>query len=297
MSRWISVVLAGWVGACAGPDVAVEVDDPTGGVTTGGGVAATTSSTSDSSDSSATGTGVATDGASDDADTSGFIVMGDAGPPAFQCELSAQDCPRAYKCTPYANDGGAVFNATRCVPLAPDPVGVGEACHWDGIDSGQDDCDADTLCWDTDPRGNGTCAQTCFDEAGMCPPTYSCTYGIPALCKAECIPLLLDACPLGRGCYPINDVFVCAADASGDVGGYGDPCDFINSCDPGHVCVGADAFTECASAVGCCSRVCDTSAPVPDAPCTLPDQVCESWFVAGMAPAGYEDVGVCVLPQ
>jgi hypothetical protein len=49
----------------------------------------------------------------------------------------------------------------------------------------------------------------------------------------------------------------------------------------------------CEGATGCCSPLCDLTDPMP--PC-LPDQVCLPWYEAGMAPAGYENVGACALP-
>ena len=44
-------------------------------------------------------------------------------------------------------------------------------------------------------------------------------------------------------CYPrgINEVFTCVPDASGEMGVYGDPCEYINVCDPGLFCASAES--------------------------------------------------------
>ena len=49
------------------------------------------------------------------------------------CDLWEQDCPEGEKCNPWANDGGASWNALRCVPIDPNPDGVGEPCTVSGI--------------------------------------------------------------------------------------------------------------------------------------------------------------------
>ncbi|MEX1367836.1 MAG: ribulose phosphate epimerase, partial [Nannocystaceae bacterium] len=102
--------------------------------------------------------------------------------------------------------------------------------------------------------------------------------------------------PDGQACYPINGSFSCGPDASGDAGAPGDPCEFINVCDPGSVCLDASAWPDCAGSVGCCSPVCDISLPDPDAQCPGEGQTCQPWYEQETVPIGYEDVGVCALP-
>ena len=51
-----------------------------------------------------------------------------------------------------------------------------------------------------------------------------------------CNPLDPMACEDGTGCYAVGDLFHCAPDASADGGAPGDPCEFINACDPGSFC-------------------------------------------------------------
>jgi hypothetical protein len=257
------------------------------------------------------GTGAATGdtGAMDD-DTgtpppSGFITMNDgSGGVSFECDLFAQDCNEGEKCMPWANDGGPAWNATRCSPLDPNPAQVGDECMVEGTGvSGIDNCDIGLMCWNVDETGVGTCEDMCTGsaEAPICEnPDDTCAQandGAIVLCLPECDPLLQE-CDEGQACYPINDAFSCAPDASGDPGVHGDPCEYINSCDPGFICIGADAHTNCMSGNGCCSAVCSLQDSMVTDPCPALDagQSCEAWFVEGMAPPGYEDIGVCALP-
>ena len=238
--------------------------------------------------------------------TVGFITMTDGGGGvSFECDLFAQDCMAGEKCMPWANDGGPAWNATRCSPLDPNPAQVGDECMVEGSGvSGIDNCDIGLMCWNVDETGVGICEDMCTGsaEAPICEnPDDTCSQandGAIVLCLPECDPLIQE-CEDGQACYPINDAFACAPDASGDDNGvHGDPCEFINSCDPGNICIGADAHSNCAGAIGCCSSTCSVMDPNSDADCAGLDagQSCEAWVVEGMAPPGYEDVGVCALP-
>lgn len=64
-------------------------------------------------------------------------------------------------------------------------------------------------------------------------------------------------CAEGEGCYHDGDAFVCAPDASGWGGSRGEPCEYINACDAGLVCV-ADAFDDCAGD-SCCTLYCSVT--------------------------------------
>ena len=79
------------------------------------------------------------------------------------CNLWTDDCPRGEKCMPWADDGGGVWNSTRCVPIAPDPRQPGERCTVEeSPSSGIDDCAAHSLCWFVDPATNvGVCIAMC----------------------------------------------------------------------------------------------------------------------------------------
>jgi hypothetical protein len=230
-----------------------------------------------------------------------FLGCSDFGGVVDECDTFAQDCPAGFKCTVWANDGGPAWNATRCVRVVPDPAAVGEPCTAEGSGaSGIDDCALGGICWNVDERLQGTCADFCMGspESPQCPEDFLCAIssGPLALCLGTCDPLG-DDCPDGEACYPVNESFTCSPDASGEFGAYGDTCEFINACDSGLICIGADAFGDCVGGIGCCSPVCDVTAMDPDAPCTSPGQGCQAWYRVGQAPAGYEDVGVCALPQ
>jgi hypothetical protein len=230
---------------------------------------------------------------------SSFITMSDGGGGvSFECDVFEQNCDPGFKCSAWANDGGPHWNATKCVPLDPDPDHAGEPCTVEGVGlSGIDSCALGALCWEIDDEGVGVCQDFCQGsaEAPVCDdPETQC--GGPRdfpMCLPSCCPVEQD-CHEGQGCYPASDNFLCAPDASGDAGGFGDPCAFINACAPGLLCIGADVVTDCVGAVGCCSPVCTIGSPV----CSdlNPGMDCEAWFAEGQAPAGLEHVGVCAVP-
>ena len=91
--------------------------------------------------------------------------------------------------------------------------------------------------------------------------------------------------------------------ASGEEGQEYDACEYGNACDPGLLCAGLgnDDSGKCdAQVIGCCLAFCDLTAPAPqctsaqDNPNSLVE--CVSWYEEGMAPPGYENVGVCIVP-
>jgi len=215
----------------------------------------------------------------------------------FECDFFQQDCPFGEKCMPWANDGGSQWNALRCSPIVDDPDGVGEACTAEGSGlSGIDSCELGSMCWDVDPVTlEGECVAFCVgsEAAPTCEdPDSSCAISgdsVLALCFPNCNPLAQD-CDAGDACYPINDGFQCAPDASGEVGAPGDECEFINVCDPGSACLPIEHVPGCAGLAGCCSSFCDLT--MEPAPC-LPGQECLPWYEEGQAPPKYENVGIC----
>lgn len=117
--------------------------------------------------------------------------------------------------------------------------------------------------------------------------------------QPSCHPLQQD-CPEGEACYPIDGVWQCAPDASGDTGAYGDPCDADDACDPGLACLNPNALPPglpCEAAAGCCTVLCDFSDPAASLTCpsAKAGQLCLPWYPEGEAPRGYEDVGACSL--
>ncbi|MEM7152268.1 MAG: hypothetical protein AAF799_05465 [Myxococcota bacterium] len=219
----------------------------------------------------------------------------------LDCDPYAQDCPAGQKCAWWGSDGGGAWNSTRCVPIADDPAEPGEPCTVEGSGTtGLDDCRLGSMCWDVDPKLlEGTCVEQCTgDESNpSCEnPQTTCAISADglALCLPSCNPLQPSDCPEEQGCYPISTSWRCAPDASGDLGAYGDPCEFINTCDPGLVCVSPSAVPGC-KGFGCCTDVCDLDEPeCKDMELGVE---CTPWTDENSTPIGYEDVGVCALPQ
>jgi hypothetical protein len=236
--------------------------------------------------------------------STGFISDPDGGGVSIECSVWDQDCGEGEKCSAWANDGGSSWNATRCVPLDPNPAQPGDPCTVEGSGvSGIDTCDVSSMCWDVDPEMNvGTCVAFCTgsENAPVCDdPTTSCSIandGTLILCLPTCDPLTQD-CAEGQACYPIDNSFVCAPDASGeDQGADNDPCEFLNACDMGNICVNPAIVQGCpAGSGGCCQNVCDLTADPADQGCDTME-TCEPWFEEGMVTPGFEDVGVCALP-
>ena len=215
-----------------------------------------------------------------------------------RCDLWAQDCPAGTKCMLWANDGGSAWNATKCSPIDPDPDAVGEPCTVVGSGvSGIDSCDLGLMCWDVDPETNeGVCVAHCVGDSSdpkCLEPAHHCVGRTVQLCLPSCCPVEQD-CEEGRACYPAVDTFMCAPDASGESGAFGDPCEFLNVCDPGLFCTAPELVPGCVGS-GCCAPFCDLGSET----CSdfHPDLECVPWFEEGEAPHLYEHTGACVVPQ
>ncbi len=287
----LGVVVVGLVGC--GP----TVDETPVSGTSGGGSSSSTStgtrepaSTSTSSDAS---TGNREPGTTEDegGSSSGVVVPED-------CDVFAQDCPPGYKCAPYSNDGDVSLDDTRCVPVLPDPAGIGETCTPSA--SGLDECDVGQLCWNFDPETQqGECIELCggSPEEPVClqQPEAVCIIsadGVVTPCLLPCDPLG-DDCDAGELCVPAGPSFICAPDAAPDTGALGEPCEFINVCDPGLGCLApVEGVCDEPLGAGCCLPYCSLSAPgCPEGLGCLP------WWEEGDAPEGFEDVGAChVMP-
>jgi hypothetical protein len=240
-----------------------------------------------------------------DTDSCSFLGCDDPTGPEPECSLWAQDCGDGEKCMPWANDGGSAWNAARCSPIDSAPGQPGDPCTVEGSGvSGVDSCDVSAMCWGVDEQNNGTCVSLCQGTEGspLCDdPEATCIIandGFLPLCLPSCDPLLQN-CTDGEACYPSENGFVCAPDASGpDQGAYGDACAYTNACDPSLICAGAAAVPGCDSA-NCCTHFCDLADPEPSADCggVAEGQECLSFFAEGMALPGFEDVGFCTLPE
>jgi hypothetical protein len=264
-----------------------------------------------SSSSSATGTTMAPEEPEPGSDSSSesdgdpgsnFLEHPDGGGGSFECDPFTQSCPAGQKCMYWANDGGGSWNATRCTDVAPNADEVGEPCTVEGSGtSGIDSCVLGAMCWDVNPETNeGTCLELCMgseSEPICADPAMMCAGRGPFLCLPSCCPIEQD-CAEGDGCYPVNDTFYCAPDASGDQGGFGDGCEFINVCNPGLMCLDSSVLPPgypCEDAYGCCTAFCE----IDKTSCSLLDPAleCTPWFEEGSAPPGLELIGACVVPQ
>ena len=190
-----------------------------------------------------------------------------------ECDPFASACPADHKCAPWATNGTA--SSARCVPLPSVPVLPGGNCE---VDLLVDDCAAGSACDE-----EHTCVPFCLD-ASHCGAGQHCSRGPIdfGLCIDLCDPLG-DTCPSDEACYFVGDGFVCAGDASGEGGAYGDPCEFANACAAGLLC---------SPACACCVAPCDTQA----ASCPG-GTACTDIFGPGEAPHPLlEDVGLCERP-
>jgi hypothetical protein len=334
---WMRWLLCGALPVACGDDgIATSDDSTTGGMTTGPSTSTTTptsepsssspqtdgstsddSSTGGGSDSTSlsggstdatTGSSSTTDSTgpivettsttdpSSSSDSSGFIPPPDLGP-AAECDLWMQDCPDGEKCEAWANDGGEVWNAWRCTPIAPVPGQAGDPCVVEGgPTTGIDDCALGLMCFYVDPIAlTGSCVPHCTgapDTPNCDDPSDICAvYNSPWLpmCLHACDPFLQD-CDEAQACYSIDGVFGCFPDASGAAGEQYDECEYLNNCAPGLHCASVDNLPGCGGAT-CCTAWCDlTGFMCPD------DMDCVPLYGAGEAPPGYEEVGFCGVP-
>lgn len=216
------------------------------------------------------------------------------------CDLSLQDCPEGQKCSVVAMSPEDLFQGMFvCVPLDPDPVPPHAACDVFGDPAdGTDNCEAGAICLDPDPSGIGECFAFCdFSQEQLCLPgdfcvgatCQTCTW---SFCDSPCDALDPATCDADETCIPSGDTWTCILDASGDDGQQGDACPFVNTCDPGLVCVDGPAVLGCATD-GCCTTACDTTAPN-----TCPGKgdgvTCKPWYQDGQAPTpALAELGVC----
>jgi hypothetical protein len=215
--------------------------------------------------------------------------------PQPQCDpRRVDDCPSGQKCS-YVVDA-ELGPTNRCVDLLGEKI-QGDSCELIG-DS--DDCAAHRICWATDPDGHGICidfcdaALTCESDAMICSVASD---GLLPLCLPRCDPLAQD-CFLGWGCYPDpGQRWVCDVNRSGATGVHGDPCECLNCCDPGLVCVsGSNVDAEgCGGedgAVGCCAQICELEQELM---CPSEAEQCEAFYDPDAVMEGFENLGICQL--
>jgi len=223
----------------------------------------------------------------------GFVPTPDGGAGAdFECDLYTQNCGSGEKCMPWGR-AGSHWYATRCSPVAANAAAPGMPCTVEEhFASGLDDCERGSMCANVDPSTNqGLCYALPIGSAGnrRCPDAFEVVpLRTPVdACLASCNPLA-PKCPPSHSCYRQQSGvrFACEPDNSGMGGAAGDECRFTTACDPGLVCLHADAWPGC-TGPGCCTPVCNLG--FPDCP-TGTD--CEPWDPPVIVP-GQEDVGVC----
>lgn len=277
--------------------------DESGDATTGGGMGSTSAPGSSTGGMSMSGTTTTGPSSASDPTTGGgcggFLCPPDGGVDA-QCDPKVQDCPEGQKCTAVSPAPGEPWGINTCVE-AKGSSPVGEPCDIEGGKyTGIDNCAVGTICLLSDDDGKGgVCVEFC-DANDNCPNTANaqCVVyndGALPICLASCDPLVQD-CPEGQGCYnSAGDTFVCFKEsAMPGEGGPGSECMFINQCTAGSFCASVEAVANCPmGASGCCTPYCPVSGG--DAPCQMGES-CVAFFEMGMAPPGYEDVGVCVIP-
>ncbi|MGH1343143.1 MAG: hypothetical protein ACRBN8_16415 [Nannocystales bacterium] len=240
---------------------------------------------------STTSTGAAS--SSTDEPTGNTFLIDPDGGVDIECSVFEQACPPGEKCNIWANDGGSMWNATRCVPVDRAPDIPGAPCTVESSPvSGLDSCALGSICWDVDSRTlEGTCVSFCTgsENAPVCEDGLTCAAGnLVFLCLSTCDPLLQN-CVDGEGCYLLDDTLECAPDDSQDAGAAFETCTFPNACDPGLACTDAAVVGLCdEGAETCCTPFCDLKDPT-----CLEGTQCISAFPEGMVPPGYEDVGVC----
>ena len=207
---------------------------------------------------------------------------------ASDCDMVAHDCPNEEKCVPIFE-----YDDSHCVPvLGQVPPGGGCTVR---SEQGLDDCDASSTCVGANEDGTGgTCVAMCWGTYDVleCPENSSCVWaGNSTLCIPACDPIAQDCGP-GLGCFWGNTMFGCN-DTAGNIP-TGQPCGYINDCVPGDFCVDAATLPSCAGSA-CCTQFCNL--PEGDAGCVeQPGTACMPFYEPGMAPEGFEHVGVCILP-
>jgi hypothetical protein len=151
--------------------------------------------------------------------------------------------------------------------------------------------------------GEGVCLAFCdinnmasCADAGL--PDAKCIAfndGVLPLCEDDCDPLAQDCTP-PQGCYAVGDQgFVCTLPGHEDgKGNDGDECYTIQSCQPGLLCANGMGQNGCMSDA-CCTPFCDVNGDGSE--CTDPMESCVPYYEMGMAPPGYEDVGLCFIPE
>jgi hypothetical protein len=282
------------IGATACSRTATSFSDAESSSTTSG-----STSTSDSSETSQTETTTETETETDTGETTmghTFVPMTEFFGESCQCDTFQQDCPEGEKCVPYASTDSGRLDCVKCVTIVGDGQ-PGEACVYGGPQDATDDCGPTSYCFqvmEVDGQSIGVCTPFCqgIPDDPICPMGTDCLIaneGEITLCVAPCDPLLQDCGP-GLGCFFQQQGFFCVVPAQEIP--LGQPCEYYDDCAIGHMCVTQSVLPNCA-AVACCASFCSL---MQGAACPQMGTECVAFFEQGMVPAGYEDVGICVVP-
>lgn len=295
----LTAIVAAWVGNLTAIGCDSGATD-TGGTSsdpgTGEAVTTTTPTTGDPSGGS-TGESTATTTIDDDTTGGGMAGM---------CNVWTQDCPEGQKCMPYSGDGDLAWESLKCTPVVEDPKQAGDVCSpIESSVSGFDNCDKGLMCYGAwlNPKNEGVCLSMCTGSADApeCEdPNKVCVIGndgVVNLCRVECDPLLENCLP-GELCTPTGldaqSTWTCGAKSEGEFSVFS-PCSYSNACDPGMLCWDPSFASECDQTAGCCLPLCDLSEV--DTMCPGMGQECLPFYPEGMAPPGYENVGLCGVPK
>ncbi len=304
MRAWL-VPLALCVGCGSAVSTAAEGSSTEGGddlpsantdtaTPTSGSASETTSRASATTDDEGTTTSSAIDWETEGADE-GYATTGGCGftcpqppSPPPDCNFTDAGCGDDGKCMPWANDGGYSWTSVRCVPLDPEPAGLGDPCTVEGsFMSGIDSCGSGLWCGPENPddaRGlTGICHRIC--NAGPCPDGTLCV--IPSeldlgICQEQCDPLE-PACSDGHACMPAAGVGFACHPAVPNPKGLNGGCTGHSHCAAGSACVDAPQCGD--DGETCCVPYCDLDAPV-----CADGQTCVG---SGSPLPEFEDVGYC----
>jgi hypothetical protein len=210
------------------------------------------------------------------------------------CDPFLQDCGAGQKCVPYGESGGT-WAGNKCVDVQGDGQ-PGDSCIYGGIVGANDDCGPDTFCFGVEQVALmtiGICTPLCGGTMAdpLCEPGTSCLISnndALSVCVPSCDPLLQD-CGADLACYYANEAFACLPTT--DEIPTGEPCEFSNQCAAGNLCAPGAALPSC-NGDYCCTALCNLVDPI----CSQVGTACESVYLEGQAPPGYEDVGICLAP-
>jgi hypothetical protein len=184
---------------------------------------------------------------------------------------------------------------------------VGEACIFDR-ESGSDDCDATSHCWEleTDEQGveHGECVPMCTGtrDNPSCPGQGESCEGFECriigqtgwpLCIERCDPIAQD-CGDGKACFFDGGYLSFFCGVVNVPGALAEPCGWSQECDVGLLCVSDHVLPECPGD-SCCTPFCVTG---DDASCeaSWPGTVCSDALTSPQM-EGCPTYGACLIPN